>query len=213
MLAAAKYIGAGLACSGLIGAGAGIGLIFSSLIASSNNSRSPSPVDTNSVTDLGTNSISSNKAKSSAATMPGQDDIALPDITYIQSPLEDGEDLAPLLLILKSLLALDGVELLYILLLMLLLFFKYFNSYGIKFINSLLLKIPAKYLPTKIYNWLNNTNLNKILNFNDKFYNKMFIVILIILLLVKLLNIYHSYQFYIKIDDLIYVYVVYFKKP
>lgn len=34
MLAAAKYIGAGLACSGLIGAGAGIGLIFSSLIAS-----------------------------------------------------------------------------------------------------------------------------------------------------------------------------------
>ena len=34
MLAAAKYIGAGLACSGLIGAGMGIGLIFSSLIAS-----------------------------------------------------------------------------------------------------------------------------------------------------------------------------------
>ena len=34
MLAAAKYLGAGLACSGLIGAGAGIGLIFSSLIAS-----------------------------------------------------------------------------------------------------------------------------------------------------------------------------------
>ena len=34
MLAAAKYIGAGLACSGLIGAGAGIGLIFSALIAS-----------------------------------------------------------------------------------------------------------------------------------------------------------------------------------
>ena len=32
MLAAAKYIGAGLACSGLIGAGAGIGIIFSSLI-------------------------------------------------------------------------------------------------------------------------------------------------------------------------------------
>lgn len=34
MLAAAKYIGAGIACSGLIGAGAGIGLIFASLIAS-----------------------------------------------------------------------------------------------------------------------------------------------------------------------------------
>ena len=34
MLAAAKYIGAGLACSGLIGAGVGIGLVFSSLIAS-----------------------------------------------------------------------------------------------------------------------------------------------------------------------------------
>ena len=34
MLVAAKYIGAGLACSGLIGAGIGIGLIFSSLIAS-----------------------------------------------------------------------------------------------------------------------------------------------------------------------------------
>ena len=34
IIAAAKYIGAGLACSGLIGAGAGIGLIFSSLIAS-----------------------------------------------------------------------------------------------------------------------------------------------------------------------------------
>ena len=34
MLVAAKYIGAGLACSGLIGAGIGIGLIYSSLIAS-----------------------------------------------------------------------------------------------------------------------------------------------------------------------------------
>ena len=34
MLTAAKYIGAGLACSGLICAGAGIGLIFSSLISS-----------------------------------------------------------------------------------------------------------------------------------------------------------------------------------
>jgi len=34
MAAAAKYIGAGLACSGLIGAGTGIGLVFGSLIAS-----------------------------------------------------------------------------------------------------------------------------------------------------------------------------------
>ncbi len=34
MSIAAKYIGAGLACSGLIGAGVGIGLIFASLIAS-----------------------------------------------------------------------------------------------------------------------------------------------------------------------------------
>jgi len=32
MLAAAKYVGAGLACSGLIGAGAGIGTVFGSLI-------------------------------------------------------------------------------------------------------------------------------------------------------------------------------------
>jgi F-type H+-transporting ATPase subunit c len=34
MAAAAKYIGAGLAASGLIGAGVGIGSIFASLIAS-----------------------------------------------------------------------------------------------------------------------------------------------------------------------------------
>ncbi len=34
MLAAAKYIGAGLACSGLIGAVLGIGTIFGSLISS-----------------------------------------------------------------------------------------------------------------------------------------------------------------------------------
>ncbi len=34
MLAAAKYLGAGLACTGLIGEGSGIGLIFSALIAS-----------------------------------------------------------------------------------------------------------------------------------------------------------------------------------
>jgi len=43
MLAAAKYLGAGLACSGLIGAGAGIGLIFSSLIAST--ARNPQSED------------------------------------------------------------------------------------------------------------------------------------------------------------------------
>lgn len=34
LITAAKYIGAGIACSGLIGAGVGIGQIFSSLIAS-----------------------------------------------------------------------------------------------------------------------------------------------------------------------------------
>lgn len=34
MLQAAKFIGAGIACSGLIGAGVGIGSIFSSLISS-----------------------------------------------------------------------------------------------------------------------------------------------------------------------------------
>jgi F-type H+-transporting ATPase subunit c len=39
MLIAAKYIGAGLACSGLIGAGIGIGSIFASLISST--SRNP----------------------------------------------------------------------------------------------------------------------------------------------------------------------------
>jgi F-type H+-transporting ATPase subunit c len=33
MLQAAKYLGAGLACSGLIGAGTGIGIIFASLIS------------------------------------------------------------------------------------------------------------------------------------------------------------------------------------
>ena len=33
MLTAAKYVGAGLACSGLIGAGAGIGIVFGSLIS------------------------------------------------------------------------------------------------------------------------------------------------------------------------------------
>ena len=32
MLAASKYIGAGLACSGLIGAGVGIGVVFGALI-------------------------------------------------------------------------------------------------------------------------------------------------------------------------------------
>jgi len=32
MLVAAKYIGAGVACSGLIGAGAGIGIVFGALI-------------------------------------------------------------------------------------------------------------------------------------------------------------------------------------
>ena len=34
IITAAKYIGAGVACSGLIGAGVGIGIIFASLIAS-----------------------------------------------------------------------------------------------------------------------------------------------------------------------------------
>jgi len=39
MIAAAKFVGAGLACSGLIGAGAGIGLVFAALITAS--SRNP----------------------------------------------------------------------------------------------------------------------------------------------------------------------------
>jgi F-type H+-transporting ATPase subunit c len=39
MLASAKIIGAGLACSGLTGAGVGIGLVFAALISAS--SRNP----------------------------------------------------------------------------------------------------------------------------------------------------------------------------
>lgn len=40
MVAAAKFIGAGLSAIGLIGAGVGIGLVFSSLISAT--SRNPS---------------------------------------------------------------------------------------------------------------------------------------------------------------------------
>lgn len=101
---------------------------------------------------------------------------------------------------------LDGIEILFILLLIIIICNKYLYSYNIKLINKLVLKIPTKYLPIKIQNKINNININKLQEFNNKFYNIMFVIILIILLLVKLLHFYYSSEVYNNIDDFILVY-------
>lgn len=107
---------------------------------------------------------------------------------------------------LKNLLLLDGVELLFILLLIIIICNKYLYSYYIKLLNKLVLKFPTKYLPNKIQNKVNNINLNKIREFNNKIYNILFVIILILLLLVKWLHFYYSSEVYNNIDDFILVY-------
>ena len=110
----------------------------------------------------------------------------------------------PLLVILKNLVLLNGLEILFILMLIIIICNRYINSFIVKLINKLVCLIPNKYLPKNINKWLDN--LNKVRDFNRKFYKIMFVIILIILLLVKLLHLYFSFEIYQNIDDYILVY-------
>ena len=64
---------------------------------------------------------------------------------------------------------------------------KYLYKFNINLLNKLVLLIPNKYLPNIFKNRLNN--LDKAVDFNNKFYNILFGILLIILLLFKLAHI------------------------
>ena len=127
-----------------------------------------------------------------------------PDQSFIDSPFEDIDNNIPLIAILKNLVLLDSVELMLMLILIFIVINKYLYKFNIKLLYKLVLLIPNKYLPNIFKNRFNN--LDKAVDFNNKFYNILFGILIIILLLFKLAHIYFSSELYSNIDDYILVY-------
>ena len=128
----------------------------------------------------------------------------LPDTSFISSSLEDGDLNIPLIMLLKNVISLDILEIILILLLIFVIYYKYFSIYVLKFWVKLLNKIPNKSMVNFINSWMDK--VNKIQNYNHKFFNIMFIIILILLLYIKFINLFVSIGIFNNIDDLVYVY-------
>ena len=127
-----------------------------------------------------------------------------PDQSFIDSPFEDIDNNIPLIAILKNLVLLDSVELMLMLILIFIVINKYLYKFNIKLLYKLVLLIPNKYLPNIFKNRFNN--LDKAVDFNNKFYNILFGILIIILLFFKLSHIFFSSELYSNIDDYILVY-------
>ena len=150
--------------------------------------------------DSPSESISSNSSVQSSLS----ESTTSPDQSFIDSPFEDIDNNIPSIAILKNLVLLDSVELMLMLILIFIVINKYLYKFNIKLLYKLVLLIPNKYLPNIFKNRFNN--LDKAVDFNNKFYNILFGILIIILLLFKLAHIYFSSELYSNIDDYILVY-------
>ena len=65
-------------------------------------------------------------------------------------------------------------------------YYKYINGYVLTNISKLLVKLPNNYLVQLINNW--TAKIENLRNYNNKFYNIMFFILIILFLIFKLLN-------------------------
>lgn len=141
------------------------------------------------------------KIKNHPYADPTVDRIPSPDPSIIPSPLENGEEMIPLIQLLESLEILNVLELILIVALILILLNKKTYNLYIKLASYIL----NKYIPVKYHNKL-NTIFNKGKEYNNKYVNIMTVLIITILLILKLGNLYVSSELYSNVDDYVLVY-------
>ena len=119
---------------------------------------------------------------------------------FIKSPLENGDNLAPLEIILYSSFIVHLSELILYLLFIYLFINKFVFKLNINFISKLI----NKYMPDQ-FNKSQKT-INQSIEFNNKFINVMIIIITILLFLFKILNILICTELITGLDDYVLVY-------
>ena len=142
-----------------------------------------------------------NNIKDHPYSDPNIDRIPSPDPNIINSPLEDGESVIPLVGLLENLTLLNVAELLLIIVIFIIIFSKNINGFYIKIISY----IVNKYIPIKYHNKINKY-LNKGEKINDKFMNIMLLINIFLLLIFILGNLFISSHLYENIDDYVLVY-------
>jgi len=149
-----------------------------------------------------TNNINISEAiKNFRHSDPNIDRVPSPDINIINSPLEINDDTIPLEVLLNSLYSLNLLELFLFVILLLLLVNKYFYKFNMENIYKLIRKI----MPVKFMKWYEKS-INKSIEYNTKFTNIMFIIIIILLIVLKLGNLYISSELSVNTDTYVQVY-------
>jgi LAGLIDADG endonuclease len=132
---------------------------------------------------------------------PNIERVPSPDINIINSPLEINDDTIPLEVLLNSLYSLNILELFLFLILLFLIVNRYFYKFNMENIYNLIRKI----MPVKFMIWYLKS-VNKSIEYNTKFTNIMFIIIIILLIVIKLGNLYISFELSINTDNYVQVY-------
>ena len=123
-----------------------------------------------------------------------------PDSNLINSALENGDQLIPLVGLLLNLVTLNLLELIVFITVILLVF----NRYFIEIFKDFISKILNKYMPAK-YHYLNKF-LQKSNEYNTKFIKFLIAFLIVLLLLMILINLYICSELYTGIDDYVLVY-------
>ena len=136
---------------------------------------------------------------------PDPDRVPSPDTT-INSPLEDGDYVIPLMGLLGNISLLNICALFVLIIIINIIFNKYISAFYIKLIKY----IVNKYIPIKL-NIKINKYLDKGANLNNKFMEIMLFINIILLLIIILGNLFLSNHLYENIDDYVLVYNEYKK--
>jgi LAGLIDADG endonuclease len=132
---------------------------------------------------------------------PNIERVPSPDTNIINSPLEINDDTIPLEVLLNSIYSLNILELFLFVILLLLVVNRYFYKFNMENFSNLIRKI----LPVRFMIWYLKS-VNKSIEYNTKFTNIMFIIIMILLIIFKLGNLYISYELKFNTDNYVEVY-------
>lgn len=134
-----------------------------------------------------------------------------PDNTFVNCPLEPGDEPIPLVDLLQALFSLNLLEIFIIAILILIVFNRYFYKFNMGFISKLVSKyLPDNYPRVAVFKKYTKNSIE----YNNKFTTIMFILLSVLLILVKLGNLYVTIELNNNIEDyvLVYHYLKYIKK-
>ena len=129
------------------------------------------------------------------------DSIPSPTETFINCPLEEGDNNIPLIYLLNILFSLNVIEFLFLILLVLILYNKYINKINITIISNFI----NKYMSKKVINWYNKYSQTS-LKFSEKFSKYLFIYVSFMLIFTKLISLIFIFDLNYHIEDYVLVY-------